>query len=390
MKKLSIFALTLLLMVTLVLSLTACGDNGTEEPGNDGTGNEQPGDIQENPCDTEGHEFKVDSKKDATCYKAGSATYVCTVCGFEKTEVLQKTAHKIQKISAQAPTCTTPGREAGERCRTAGCGYTSGGAAIPMLSHNPVVTPSSEPTCVNKGYTSGLHCSTCLVVLNAEDIDAEKYPELAAMAPCEEIPALGHNFVDAGYIAPTCAAEGYEGGTRCSRCSQVGEAPSKIYEKLDVHPEYVLVSDSDCMNDGYSKCPVCGDQKITSYKDPNKHVWIVDEAGIAPDCQTHTDGTTASYKCGVAGCDTIIAATTISWKLLHDDSSEHCIIDWDEENSFAATTEHAGEKFGTCTGCGTEIRIDIPMIDEDSDFNKDNNIYPEDIIGTPTDKDDEE
>lgn len=389
MKKLSILVLSLLLIAALALSLTACDNNQTEDP--NGPGNEQP--PADNPCEINGHEWEVDFKKNPSCYREGSATYVCEVCGDEKTEVLPMTAHKIQKISAKAPTCTTPGRTSGERCKNAGCKYTSGGEEIPILDHVPVITPASEPTCVNKGYTQGMHCSACLSMLTAEDINAEKYPEFAAMEPSVELDALGHNFVDCEYVAPTCAAEGYEGGTRCSRCDQIGLPPTKTYDKLTTHPEYVVISVSDCMNDGYSRCPICGDEKVSSYKDSDKHIWVVDVPAVAPNCLTKTNGKTAIYKCSVAGCDTIIDATSISWELAHDESSEYCAIVWDEDKSIAATTEHAGEKHGTCSVCNMNIRIDIPVINGDSDFNHDNNIYPDDIVGTPVEnvgKDDED
>lgn len=387
MKKLSILALMMLLVAMLAFTLTACDDNGTGD-------NPPDNPPVEGPC-AEGHEWAVDKKKDATCYKEGSATYECEVCGEKKTETLPLLAHKLQKISAVSPTCTEPGKTAGERCRVPGCGYRTGGEDIPMLNHSPVITPATEPTCVSKGYTEGIHCSVCLDNLLPSEIDAEKYPELAAMKPCEEIPALDHLEVEAGYIAPTCASEGSEGGTVCSRCGHVMTAPTKIYDKLTTHAEYVVISVADCTNDGYSRCVLCGDEQISSYKDPDKHVWVIDEEGIAPDCTTKTNGKTASYKCGVAGCDTIITSTDISWELLHDESSEYCSIVWDENNSFAATTEHAGEKYGECSGCGFKLRIDIPMIDDNKDFNEDNNIYPEDVIGTPPtvegdDEDDEE
>ena len=465
MKK-ALIALLALMIVFAMFALTSCnlgpnqndgnnqGDQGNNDQQPDGT---TPGDDTpvEDPCGGD-HNWMVESKIAATCYSEGTATYVCTVCSAQKTDVLKMTAHNKATIAARAATCTEDGNTRGSYCRNSGCTFKEGGEVIPATGHAVITSASLQPTCVLKGYSGAMAIdgatsideldgvyNVCFVIDNAYVLTFDKAAGTLAIQdninnedhnatgnytyaiadgavtvytadgaassikiaaddngvtidiigagehcsvclniitePAVTYDALGHDLVDAGYIAPTCASEGSIGGTHCSRCGHMGEAPSEILPKLKEHSaEFVVVSRADCVNDGYSECPVCKVRVKSEDSSPDKHLWVIDTPAVAPNCATETDGKTAVHKCSI--CETAVGGVTVEWEILHEDGNDACTITWIE--TIPATETSAGEKLGTCSGCDLSIRVDIPVI-SGGDFNEDNNIYPEDIIGTP-------
>lgn len=91
------------------------------------------------------------------------------------------------KHDMQPATCTQP-----STCSK--CGKTEG----EPLGHTPVDDPAKEPTCTETGLTAGSHCSVCGEVFEAQ----------------KEIPALGHDWVEATFSKPqtcrVCGATGEE------------------------------------------------------------------------------------------------------------------------------------------------------------------------------------
>ena len=472
MKK-ALIALLALMLVFAMFTLSSCnlgpnaGDGNDQTDNNQGDNNEQPDNTPddqpaEDICGGD-HEWMVESKIAATCYSEGTATYVCSVCSAQKTDVLKMTAHNKATIAAKAATCTTDGNNRGTYCRNSGCTFKEGGEIIPATGHTSISSASLEPTCVLKGYSGAMLISgaasideldgvfnvafviddayvltfdkaagTLLILdnINSEENNASGiylYSVADGVATvsaqngeacsvkilatddgvsidilgsgehcsvCRDIivespvvyDALGHNLVDAGYIAPTCASEGSIGGTHCSRCGHMGEAPTETLPKLKEHSaEFVVISRADCVNDGYSECPVCKVRVKSEDSSPDKHLWVLSTAEIAPNCETKTDGKAAINKCQI--CDTTVGGGAISWEILHEDGNNACTIVWTE--TIPATETSAGEKLGACSGCDYTVRVDIPVI-SDEDFNEDNNIYPEDIIGTPPAQKDED
>lgn len=341
------FLMMILVLVVIAVGLCSC-DNSDKN------------DTQPNPCES-GHTWKLEKETAAKCYTEGSRTLVCEVCSETQTLVLAKVAHSLTAITEKDPTCTKAGNKSGYRCLTPGCGYVEGGESIPMLGHVPVDTPAQEPTCTEKGYSAGgQHCSNCFAVLTE---------------PTEVYPAKGHNYVDAGYVAPTCASEGYLGGTRCSDCGKIGDTPTETYDKLTEHSaELVIISRASCTTDGYKECPVCHAQEIFEYKNKDLHSFtLLVEAEVAASCTAKTDGKTAIYQCSNPGCEIKVGGNVISWETLHGEN-----LEW--STTIEATTENAGEKVATCPVCHETFRQDIPPVTS-GDFNEDNNIYGDDIIG---------
>ncbi|MDE7087151.1 MAG: leucine-rich repeat protein, partial [Clostridia bacterium] len=58
--------------------------------------------------------------KQAKCNEEGVTTYTCTVCSKTKTEPIPKTSHDPETIPAEAATCTSGGKTAGEKCSVCG------------------------------------------------------------------------------------------------------------------------------------------------------------------------------------------------------------------------------------------------------------------------------
>ncbi|MBQ7386615.1 MAG: hypothetical protein IJW03_00440 [Clostridia bacterium] len=330
-------------------------------------GGDKGGDDTTVTC-TDGHTWKVESKTDAKCYVEGSQVLVCEVCSETMTQVLPKTEHKLATIAAKAATCTEKGNTAGSRCITPGCGYVEGNEPINMTGHIEVDTPAKAATCTSMGYSEGgKHCATCFAILKEPD---------------ETYPMIGHNYVDAGYIAPTCAAEGSLGGTRCDACGKIGQEPTETYDKLEEHSaELEIISYATCTTDGYKQCPVCLAQEVWEYKSADLHKFdTVAEDAVAASCTEQTNGKTTVYKCSNPGCEAKVGGVEISWESLHGENLEWTI-------TIEATTTSAGEKVAHCDVCGKDFREDIPVI-TDGDFNDDNNIYDDDIIGGKKEEDD--
>jgi hypothetical protein len=238
-----------------------------------------------------------------------------------------------------------------------------------MLGHVEVDTPAKAPTCTEKGYSEGgKHCANCFTVL---------------VEPAEVYPTIGHNYVDAGYVAPTCAAEGYLGGTRCDACGKIGTEPTEVYDKLEEHSgELVVISHATCTTDGYKECTVCHEQEIFEYKNKDLHQFsTLVEVEVAADCKTKTNGKTAIYQCSNPGCEVKVGGVVIPWETLHGEDLEWSV-------TIDPTTESAGEKVATCPVCNVTFREDIPPI-SDGNFNDDNNIYDDDIIGNKKEEDGE-
>lgn len=118
--------------------------------------------------------------------KSAKAVFACG-CGDEQ----EVTAEVSAKVKTEA-TCTEMGVTTYTATVTFG-GETYSAhedvADIPMTDHKTELTGKKEPTCTEAGYTGDWKCSDCGTVVEKG----------------EEIPALGHNFVDG----------------KCTRCGAV-------------------------------------------------------------------------------------------------------------------------------------------------------------------------
>ncbi len=197
---------------------------------------------------------------DANC----EAPKTCSVCGYAEGEAL---GHTVVEIPAVAPTCTAEGLTAGEKCSVCGT-VTKAQETVPAVAHTVEEIPAVAPTCKAEGLTAGEKCSVCGTVLVAQEIvpvGAHALGELIVGVPAEcekvgtvahqicsvceqmfdvngnvitstEIPALGHDLLDALEVAATDTVDGLTAGQYCTRCDYTTQeviwSQKTIVEKL--------------------------------------------------------------------------------------------------------------------------------------------------------------
>ena len=148
--------------------------------------------------------------------------------------------------------------------------------------HTEEAVKGKAATCTAAGLTDGVKCAECGETLTAQ----------------QEIPALGHNYVNHDAKAPTCSAMGWNAYETCSRCdySTYSELPMVAHSYDD---EY----DATCNNCDFVRDAACRhDSKVA-----------IGEAK-APTCLA--DGITAGEKC--EKCGEVITAQETIGKLGHD------------------------------------------------------------------------
>lgn len=264
-------------------------------------------------CDQEAHQHSWDAGEitiPATCVSIGTKTYRCTVCGEEKTEVIEKTDHIPGTPKTSAATCTEEGcretacavcgkildREmipalghvwdSGEvvnkpSCMSIGskvytcltCGETHT-VILEKTEHEAGVQHTQEPTCTSAGYTETV-CSVCGEVFGHE-----------------VLPATGHLW-DEGEIsvAPTCVSI----GAAVHTCSVCGEKKTVVLEMTEHTPGDEKVVGSTCSVNGYREttCQVCGHVYNHEVLPLAPHAWDEGDVVVPPTCtaigtRTHT------------------------------------------------------------------------------------------------------
>lgn len=107
-----------------------------------------------------GHVYVIVEDKPATCFEDGCVVKECTRCGWISREYTTK-SHKYVVIENTA-TCTEDGVEINE------CSVCGDRAEFPRtaLGHATIsIGKAVEPTCTSVGYTAGVKCGRCGVVL---------------------------------------------------------------------------------------------------------------------------------------------------------------------------------------------------------------------------------
>lgn len=201
------------------------------------------------------------AEKPAACEVPGmKAHYECEVCG-----KLFVGTHEVSAEDLEIPalehsfthyvpdnngSCTTAGTETAV-CDN-GCGETdTRTVAGTGEGHTVVVDAAVAPTCTEAGLTEGSHCSVCGEVLAEQEVveaAGHQYdggvtvtvPDCnhagATRFTCEVCGDIheeadspfGHEVVSYASVAATCTANGYTGGSYCSRCSAMITARTTV------------------------------------------------------------------------------------------------------------------------------------------------------------------
>ena len=235
MKKLSLITL---LLITMLLSFTACNqDDNTQDTD----------DTSTPPVHT--HSYgEWDIIKKPTCIENGEKARYCS-CGEKQTEVVVTLDHTEVKDEAVAPTCTATGLTEGKHCSV--CGTTLVAQTTVNAhghSHSAVVT---EPTCTEQGYTTHTcHCGNTYV---------DTYTN-----------ALGHTEVKDEAVAPTCTATGLTEGKHCSVCNTTLVAQTTV--NALGHSHNAVVTDPTCTEQGYTTHTChCGNSYVDTYTNALGH-----------------------------------------------------------------------------------------------------------------------
>lgn len=194
------------------------------------------------------------AEKPAACEVPGMKEhYECEVCG-----KLFVGTHEVSAEDLEIPalehsfthyvpdnngSCTTAGTETAV-CDN-GCGETdTRTVAGTGEGHTVVVDAAVAPTCTETGLTEGSHCSACDEVLAEQEVVAaagHQYDDgvTVTVPDCNHAGAtrftcevcgdsyeeadspFGHEVVSYASVAATCTANGYTGGSYCSRCGSV-------------------------------------------------------------------------------------------------------------------------------------------------------------------------
>ncbi|MCQ2528502.1 MAG: DUF4214 domain-containing protein [Saccharofermentans sp.] len=121
--------------------------------------------------------------------------------------------HRLFTISAREATCTESGYTEGIVCLR--CGMIIEATELIPAAHTVVTDYATEPTCIEVGFTEGSHCEVCNEVIVAQ----------------QEIPAKGHVECLEPEIPATCTSDGFTEGAYCTVCREVTKARELIPAK---------------------------------------------------------------------------------------------------------------------------------------------------------------
>ncbi len=148
------------------------------------------------------HTPVVDGAVAPTCTTAGKTEGShCSVCGqiIEPQEVVPVASHSFGNWAViKTPTCSDEGSKK-HVCSV--CGFEEI-ESVEKVAHTTLTDPAIAATCEEEGKTAGSHCSVCSVVLVAQQI----------------IPALGHNYAESE-VYPSSSEKGYI-LHHCTRCGK--------------------------------------------------------------------------------------------------------------------------------------------------------------------------
>ena len=146
-----------------------------------------------------GHDWIEDTVlKPATCVEDGSKKIVCSRdgCSAEKSEILPATGHRLNKISAVAPTCLDGGNAEYFTCETCGKSFvdndclietTPSQQIISRTGHDFINHSAKSPSCTQIGWEAYKTCKRC---------DYTSYTEIAPLGH-SNAPAVIENRVEA-------------------------------------------------------------------------------------------------------------------------------------------------------------------------------------------------
>lgn len=236
------------------------------------------------------HQY-VETVVPAGCETEGYSQFECSVCHKTyKDNYTDPEGHKYTSlVTPEFPsTCTVAGTAAVYKCEN--CDATTGGEALELADHTPVVIPAKAATCQHAGSTEGSECSVCGTIL---------------VNPVN-IPAVAHKYGEYVYNNDaTCGEDGtetatciyaYDGCQLSVSRKAVGSSASVEH----VWGEGVVTTPATCKTKGVMTftCENCTNTKTeeTELDATNHDSWTVQTAKKEATCGK--DGAEAIYVCG--------------------------------------------------------------------------------------------
>ena len=246
-RKIYLFAVLLLAVLTCILALTACDKNEIKS--------KLPSERVEGNCTVKGytrffmpngsyfdvedenfgeHSYTKEVISVLSCTVDGRTKYTCSFCNDTYYENVPSIGHVFEEETISTPTCTSAGLK---RFSCKNCDYNYE-QTIDALPHDYVQTAHTDATCTQTGHTD-YKCKNC---------DATK---------TEPIDKLQHDFLETARQDSTCTQTGYI-NYKCKNCdatkSDTIEKKNHSYTELERTP-------ATCTQNGrvVFRCSVCGD-----------------------------------------------------------------------------------------------------------------------------------
>ncbi len=271
---------------------------------------------------------------------------ICTVCEYVIVPQLSHT-HSLTKVEATEASCLENGNIAYYTCACGKWFLDAKGEQL-ITDHTTVIvlavghTHKSmayvEPTCTTVGYTAGIQCSVCNVVLRGH----------------VELSALGHDYVTTE-TAPTCSADGVI-SKKCAACGH--ELEDEIIPKLEHKHAVSSIKAPTCTEEGVTTyaCVYCGDSYTDAQKDALGHsysaAWSTDEKGHWHACTRCGDVTDAAdHTPGAEATETTAQICTVcEFVITPIQNHTHTVAQAIPEK--APTCEHTGNIAYYICSCG--------------------------------------
>ena len=205
----------------------------------------------------------------ATCTEKGVKTFTCTECGAQKTEEVEKIAHKCELVlngNKKDSTCAEEGYiEKALKCTGCGEVFNTIKLTVAKKAHTPgeaVKENEVAATCSTEGsYDSVVYCTVCKGEISREKITTEKDPN-------------NHTF-SAWHTekASTCKTNGVI-VRKCTGCDKTETGPLELNPNNHTYDDGNVTTAPTCIKAGIKTftCTECGDQKTEEVPiDPGAH-----------------------------------------------------------------------------------------------------------------------
>ena len=161
----------------------------------------------------------------ATCAEEGYTAHTCALCGYtNRTDFTEKLEHTYAE-TVIAPTCTAKGYTV---YKCTGCGESYQADIVEKLPHNVgEYVPNNDATCAHDGTKTG-KCAVCGYLDIVPDVGTQlphdwsdatcTKPQICKSCGITEGNPLGHAVWYANGKEPTCTEVGWAAYEKCSRC----------------------------------------------------------------------------------------------------------------------------------------------------------------------------